>query len=122
VGASGYAINLVVFAATVRETDSYRWAAIVAFCVAVTNNFVWNRRWTFRAGAHQARLQAPRFLVVSLAAFAFSFVMLQLLVDVADTPRVAAQAIAILLATPASFVGNRLWTFRPPATAAADQP
>jgi putative flippase GtrA len=112
VGASGYVINLLVFAAMIRETDSYRVAAVVAFCVAVTNNFVWNRGWTFRAGAGNRRVQAARFLVVSLAAFALSFVVLQLLVDIAHAPRVAAQATAILLATPASFVGNRLWTFR----------
>ena len=36
-------------------------AAIGAFCVAVTNNFLWNRHWTFQAGAGHAGFQAGGF-------------------------------------------------------------
>ena len=50
VGASGYVVNLAVFALAVHALGfDYRVAAVLAFLVAVTNNFVWNRRWTFAA-------------------------------------------------------------------------
>jgi putative flippase GtrA len=113
VGASGYALNLAVFAVAVHAAAvPYRLAAVIAFAVAVTSNFAWNRRWTFRAHGRGAGGQALRFLLVSLAAFGFSLLVLQALVEGAHTPRVVAQAVAIALATPLSFAGNRAWTFR----------
>jgi putative flippase GtrA len=113
VGASGYAVNLVVFALAVHALAlDFRVAAILAFLVAVTNNFIWNRRWTFSARDGHAGFQAARFLVVSLVGFVVSLVVLTVLVDAAELPRVAAQAIAIATATPLGFLGNKLWSFR----------
>lgn len=112
VGASGYVVNLAVFATAVHAAGiDYRLAATVAFLVAVTNNFVWNRHWTFRAHDGHAGFQAARFFTVSVAAFLFNLLALQLLVGTAGLPEVPAQAIAIVLATPVSFAGNKLWSF-----------
>ena len=112
VGASGYVVNLVVFWLSVHPLGlDHRLAATLAFAVAVTNNFFWNRHWTFQAGAGHAGFQAARFFAVSIGAFLFSLVVLELLVR-AGVPELAAQAIAIVCATPVNFVGNRLWSFR----------
>jgi len=112
VGASGYVVNLAAFAALTGGLGLHHVAAAVgAFCVAVSNNFVWNRRWTFDSAARRARLQAARFLAVSVASLCLNLAVLQLLVasgTVADLP---AQAIAVAVAMPFNFVGNRLWTF-----------
>ena len=113
VGASGYVVNLVVFTAVVEGAGlGHRAGAVLAFAVALTNNFIWNRVWTFRARDGHAGFQAARFLVVSLSAFLFSLGVLELLVSVVGLPDVPAQAIAIVCATPLNFVGNRLWSFR----------
>jgi dolichol-phosphate mannosyltransferase len=112
VGASGYVVNLVTFALCVHGLDlDFRIAAVIAFLVAVTNNFWWNRHWTFQARAGHAGQQAARFLVVSAAAFGVNFAILEVLVTVADFKEVVAQAIAVAAATPCNFVGNKLWTF-----------
>ena len=62
-----------VFAFCLRVLDvHYRLAYVIAFCVAVTNNFVWNRVWTFRHqrdDSHVA-MQGARFFAVSLLAAA----------------------------------------------------
>ncbi len=55
--------------ASASTTASPTWSA---WLVAVLNNFVLNRHWTFDAGDGRARFQAVRFLVVSLVAEAFS--------------------------------------------------
>ena len=113
VGASGYVVNLVTFALLVHAAGiDYRLAATAAFVAALTNNFWWNRHWTFRAGHGNAGFQAARFLIVSLAAFGLGLVVLQGLVVVAGLAKVPAQAIAVLVAMPVNFLGNRLWTFR----------
>jgi putative flippase GtrA len=115
VGGTGYVINLAVFAALVEGAGvHYRTAAAMAFCVAVTNNFLWNRHWTFKATHSHAGFQAARFLVVSLLALAFNLVVLELLVSVGDLPKIPAQAVAILAATPLNVVGNKLWSFGKP--------
>jgi putative flippase GtrA len=113
VGATGYVVNLSVYTALVKGAGvHYIPAAVLAFCVAVTNNFLLNRHWTFRAGDGHAGFQAARFLTVSLVALAFNLAVLETLVSVAGFEKVAAQALAILAATPLNFVGNKLWSFR----------
>jgi putative flippase GtrA len=112
VGASGYAINLVVFAALAEGAGLHHIAAAIAsFCVAVTNNFLWNRQWTFRATAGHAGFQAARFFAVSLAALGLNLIVLELLVSVVELPEVPSQAIAVAVAMPVNFIGNKLWTF-----------
>jgi putative flippase GtrA len=113
VGASGYVINLAVFAALVHGASTDKGiAATAAFIVALSNNFIWNRMWTFRAGDGHAGFQAARFCVVSLAAFAFNLIVLYALVDGLGLAEVPAQALAIIAATPMNFIGNKLWSFR----------
>ena len=112
VGASGYVINLAVFSALVGDGHThYLAAAACAFCVAVTNNFLLNRYWTFKATHVTAAVQAPRFFVVSLGALALNLVALHVLISVFALQATSAQAVAIALATPISFAGNKLWSF-----------
>jgi dolichol-phosphate mannosyltransferase len=112
VGATGYFVNLVVFALLVELGGLHHIpAAIGAFCVAVMNNFMWNRHWTFRATDGHAGFQAARFFTVSLLALGINLLALALLVDVAGAPELPSQAIAVALAMPFNFVGNKLWTF-----------
>ena len=113
VGASGYVVNLVVFTLLVHAgAVDYKLAAVAAFVVALTNNFIWNRAWTFAASDGHAGFQAARFCVVSLAAFGFNLVVLFALVEWLGTAKVPAQAIAVAAATPLNFLGNKLWSFR----------
>jgi putative flippase GtrA len=111
VGASGYVVNLAVFTVLVGPVDlHYIPAAVLAFCVAVTNNFWWNRHWTFDAKHGHAGFQAARFLTVSVLALGVNLIALELLVQagVSDVP---AQALAVIIAMPFNFIGNKLWTF-----------
>ena len=112
VGGSGYVVNLCVFAACVELLSMHHLAAATcAFVVAVTNNFWWNRHWTFAARDGHAGFQAVRFLAVSVVAFVFAATILELLVSSAGMAEIPAQAISIVAATPLSFLGNKLWSF-----------
>jgi putative flippase GtrA len=113
VGASGYVVNLSVFALCVEGFGLHHLvAATVAFVVAVLNNFWWNRHWTFRVRSGRAGFQAARFFTVSVAAFLFAASILELLVSVAGVAELPAQAISIVAATPLNFIGNKMWSFR----------
>ena len=112
VGASGYVVNLCVFALCVEGLGAHHLVgATVAFVVAVLNNFWWNRHWTFRVRSGHAAFQAARFFTVSVVAFLFAASVLELLVSVAEMPELPAQALSIIAATPLNFIGNKMWSF-----------
>jgi dolichol-phosphate mannosyltransferase len=113
VGASGYVVNLVVFSFAFLVLDlHYIPAAVCSFLVAVTNNYAWNRLWTFSKQRGHIAWQGMRFLVVSTLALGANLVVLTVFVAV-GLPEVLAQAVAIVLVTPINFVGNKLWSFGP---------
>ena len=112
VGVTGYGVNLVVYTLLLEGAGiHYLVAAVGSFLVAVTNNYTFNRLWTFAGHRGHFGFQGARFLVVSLLALAANLVCLRLLVAF-GVGKIVAQAIAIVLVTPVNFVGNKLWTFR----------
>lgn len=111
VGGTGYVVNIAVFTAAVHALEiDYRVAAVLAFLVAVANNFLINRAWTFDGHHGSMRMQAVRFFAVSVSVFAVTWILLQLLVS-AGLAEVPAQAISVAFGTPLNFVGNKLWSF-----------
>ena len=111
VGASGYVVNLAVYATLLAVDFHYLLAAVCSFLVAVTNNYLWNRVWTFRHQRGHLVFQGFRFLLVSTVALAANLAFLSILVAL-GVPKLPAQAIAIALVTPWNFVANKLWSFR----------
>src|SRR5919108_1745744 len=111
VGATGYVVNLAVYTTLISAGLHYNLAAACSFLVAVTNNYTWNRLWTFRGQRGHLGYQGARFFVVALCALAANLVVLAALVAL-GVPKIPAQATAIILVTPLNFVGNKLWSFR----------
>ena len=111
VGATGYVVNLAVFLIADRCMP-YTIAFVLAFVLAATSNFVWNRVWTFRVRHGVPHHQYVRFLTVSAIALCLDLVVLRTLVEAGGMAKVSAAAIAILVATPISFLGNKLWSFQ----------
>ena len=113
VGAMGYAVNLAVYTVLLDVVGvHYISAAVGSFLVAVTNNYTWNRLWTFRDQRGGVAYQGMRFLIVSTVALLANLTVLHFLVTL-GLGEVIAQAIAIVLVTPVNFVGNKLWSFGP---------
>jgi dolichol-phosphate mannosyltransferase len=113
VGATGYVVNLAVFTFSLKVLGVHHLlAAFFAFAVAVLNNFWWNRHWTFDARSGHAGFQAARFFAVSAGAFVIQVTLLELLITLASFPKIPAQALSLVLATPVNFIGNKMWSFR----------
>ncbi len=113
VGGSGFVVNIAVYALCIHAVGvDYQVSSVLAWLVAVLNNFVLNRHWTFDAAAGSARLQGVRFFLVSLVAEGFSLALLTAFVEGAGIEKVAAQALAVALVMPLNFLGNKLWSFR----------
>jgi putative flippase GtrA len=112
VGGSGYAVNLAVYTVLLNSGNlDYRAAATGSFLVAVTNNYTWNRAWTFRLQRGHIGYQGLRFLLVSVAVYAANLALLTFFVE-AEFGEIVSQAAAIVLVTPLNFLGSKLWSFR----------
>ncbi len=114
VGASGYVVNLVSFLILVHPLQAAdKLAFVVAAVIAATNNFFWNRHWTFRAKEDHPVRQGVRFFLVSLLVLLFAAGVYTLLVhSVGIKQHTLADGIAWIIATPLSFVVQKLWSFK----------
>jgi putative flippase GtrA len=123
VGASGYAVNLIVYALLLAADVGYVAAATVSFLVAASSNYAWNRHWTFAAKQERLASQSLRALGVSAVSLGANQICLLALVA-SGADHFAAQAVAIILVTPFSFVANKVWAFADgaPRTEIAAQP
>jgi putative flippase GtrA len=113
VGASGYVVNLAVYVALLKGAGlHYLPAAACSFVVAVSNNYWWNRHWTFAHQKGHFAYQGARFFVVALIALGVNQLWLLVFLDWLGWGKIVSQAVAIVLVTPLNFLGNKLWSFR----------
>jgi len=108
------------------------WASVISFTLAVINNFIWNRLWTFPETRHiPVAKQLTQFSIVSVAGLLIRtplFAALEkMLIPLAEkwvpnilTPTIvghnAALAIVIVVVMLWNYFVNRLWTFKVPQT------
>lgn len=122
VGGIGTLINLAIFWTSIEVFYVNEIIAIIlAFVIADTNNFLWNRWWTFRSKG-KIHLQYPQFLLVSADGLMLNIILytaitdhvfpaLGLVEDKASLYQVFAQVICIFLVSVFNFFANALWTF-----------
>jgi putative flippase GtrA len=110
VGATGYVVNLIVYAALLG-IGAHK-AAVVSFVVSAANNYVWNRIWTFAHQRGHFAYQGMRFFVVAFVGLLVNQFWLVIFLDVLGLGKIVSQAIAIVLVLPLNFLGNKLWSFR----------
>ena len=112
VGASGYAVNLAVYALVLEQAGlHYMIAATTSFLLAASWNYWWNRTWTFHARRGHVASQGGRFLIVSAAVYGANLAALVGLVAL-GLDKLPAQAVAIVLVTPFNFLANKFWSFK----------
>lgn len=122
VGGIGAVINLaILWTAAEGFAVHYLWAEALAFVIADTNNFVWNRWWTFRSKG-KIPAQYSQFLIVSANGLMLNLILLKTFVedlmpalgigeDKAGLFLVVDQAIVIFIVSLFNFFANSLWTF-----------
>jgi putative flippase GtrA len=112
VGAAGYGLNLLAFAALYATDVAYAVSAIAAYFLSNAAMYLGNRYFTFRLG-HAGLLRGyGRYVVVGLLVVAVNVVLLSCLVEAAGVEPHLAQALALVAVTPLAFVVNKRWTFQ----------
>ena len=91
-------------------------ASLVAIQLAIFNNFIWNRKFTWRdrgmKGWTAIRHGLLRFTLVSWVAGALNWLILLILDYTTDLHYILANLIAIFIASILNYVLNDFWTFK----------
>ena len=111
VGACGYVLAMALYAAEIAAGVDPYVAVPPVFVANGLFNFFLNRLWSFPPSGLLLRTELGRFCVVALGSLVVNYASLYVLHDVAGNPPVPAQALAIVIATPVGFLGNKLWSF-----------
>ena len=119
VGVSNTLIMLLIYTLLLKVFGVwYLAASAIGFVAGAVNGFLLNRRWTFRGHVSDA-FTPVRWGVVQGCGLALNELLLYLWVAVVGVDKLVGQALAIAVVTVTTFLANRAWTFRMPATVAA---
>jgi dolichol-phosphate mannosyltransferase len=112
VGLIGTGVNLAILYFLVEFVNLwYIISATISFVIALTNNYILNRLWTF-SSKEKIMKQYVKFFVVSVLSLGINLSILYLLVEFAHIWYIFAQVIAIIVALWTNFLGSKLWVFR----------
>ena len=111
VGVANVAIDLVVYVVLLHAGVWYVAAKSLSLGAATVNGYIFNRRWTFRAGDHE-NMKLVRYVTVQGTGLLVNLALLTLLVAGLGVGKVVAGVIAVPFVAAYCFLGNRLWTFR----------
>lgn len=86
-------------------------ASVLSFLLAVINNFILNKIWTFQNKSKNYRKLFIKFLIVSIIGLLLTILCMQLFVYVANIWYIFAKALTSLIVLSWNFLGNKFWTF-----------
>jgi len=120
VGGIGTIVNLIVLKGSLYVWDQLAvstpfvveaFASGLAFAVAVVNNYLLNRWWTFRSKGSFGG-EFVKFLIVSIAGLGLNELAFWVFRGQLGIGVLVSQCLAILCVLPFNFVVNKLWSFK----------
>ena len=120
VGGIGTIVNLAVLKLTLvlwgafNETTPFAveaFASGLAFAVAVVNNYLLNRWWTFRSSRTMGT-EFLKFLAVSISGLVLNELVFWVFRARLELHVMVSQLLAIACVLPFNFIVNKLWSFR----------
>lgn len=87
-------------------------AAVLSFLLAVTNNFIFNKIWTFNNKSKNYRKLYIKFLIVSVVGLGLTVLSMHVMVNIIGIWYMFAKALTSLIVLTWNFIANNTWTFR----------
>ena len=113
IGVLGTIINLGILYFLVELLDVYYiLAATVAYVLAITNNFLWNKKWTFHNGIKKYKKQYAKYFLVSTIGLILTLLLLTFFVEILNIWYILAQVFSIGIVGIGTFLSNKHWTFQ----------
>ena len=112
IGLSGTVIDFAVLTSLVELVGlNILVANTVSFIFGATNNFVWNKFWTFRNENKEFKKQFFKYLGVAFIGLVINTLLMHIFITIGVHYLFAKIIIAILVVF-WNFNGNKYWTFR----------
>lgn len=113
IGFLGMIINLLVFYLLVELIGIlYIVGAVISYIAGITNNFFWNKHWTFQSKERKYKEQYIKYLIISISSLVINLIILSILVEIFNLWYMFSQAAAVTIAGLNNFFWNKYWTFR----------
>lgn len=116
VGLVNTAIDFFIYFSLTRGTEFFERhllsANIIAFSIAATNSFFWNKKWTFRDQGKNYHTQYSKFLIVSIGGLIIAQLIFVLGVHYLKISDIITKLAAVVIVTFWNFALNKWWTFR----------
>lgn len=89
----------------------YIWVTL-SFILAVINNFLLNKIWTFRDKSIKYKRQFAKFFIVSIIWFSLTMACMYVLVDILQIYYIYSKIITSIIVVLWNFLWNKYWTFK----------
>lgn len=111
----GFSGMVVDFGFTWLCKEKFKWNKYVSnsigFVLAATNNYIWNRWWTFQSDNANIPIEYGKFLMISIIGLGLNNLVIYLLHEKLNLNFYLAKLIAIGVVTIWNFVMNYRFTF-----------
>lgn len=87
--------------------------SVLSFIIAATNNFIFNKIWTFNNKSKEYRHQYIKFLLVSIVGLIITVFLMFVFNTLIGIWYILAKLMTSGIVLMWNFLGNRLWTFKP---------
>ena len=121
VGISGTIVDFGVYAILTRFAGLYYlYATAISVFLAILNNFLLNKYWTFKKGkSGKARIEYIKFLIVSVINYFLNIGITYLIVEFTQSELIFGQnedffgkVVAVIIVLFSNYFGNKFWTFK----------
>jgi len=87
-------------------------AAVLSFLLAVTNNFTFNKKWTFKSKSRNIKKLYIKFLIVSTVGLGLTIAFMYVFVNILEIWYMLAKVFTSIVVLTWNFLGNKTWTFK----------
>ena len=111
----GFSGMVVDFGVTWLCKEKFKWNKYLSnslgFVLAATNNYIWNRLWTFQSTSAEIPVEYSKFLIIAIIGLGINNLVIYLLHDKLKLNFYLSKLIAVGVVTIWNFVMNYLFTF-----------
>jgi len=114
VGALGSVTNIAIFSILTFIDINYNIASVLAFLVAVTQNYTLNKKWTFKDHNSKTKKKFIKYFILNFLSFFINLLVLNLVVmnfGEDNITKIIAQILGISVAMGFNFLSSYLIIF-----------
>ncbi|MFA5103950.1 MAG: GtrA family protein [Candidatus Margulisiibacteriota bacterium] len=111
IGVLNTAVSYLVYSVLLLLEFRYSTALSFSYLIGIIHSYAWNRWWNFRSKSPFG-METARFVSSYIISFLMNLLILRTLIENHSVQPFIAQAIAIIIIAPTTFLLMRYWVFK----------